>query len=187
MLAEGDQWLTLSGPAKLENVAAPVMSRKVARFEGRGELKTQLDGRKTMLLSFAGRSPGMQIPAKMRRASEDDEEPPDELPLDGKNQLRGRTRRYRKLQADLAQVQLDEMLGRLIQVEKVEAVAQRCIEPILRQWDQIIARADGTIVVSRDGTRGLRLWLKESGESIRSGRLGNFRHWRPITLILNEI
>jgi hypothetical protein len=46
MPPDGDQWLTLSELAKRENVVASVVSRKIARFEARGELKPRLDGRK---------------------------------------------------------------------------------------------------------------------------------------------
>jgi hypothetical protein len=160
----GGQWLALSELAKLERVAVAAISRKVSKLETRGELKPRLDGRKKLVnvAEFRRAVARTSDLAKAHRAGDDDDGPPAQLPLDEKINYADEQARYRKLQADLAQVQLDELLGRLIQVEKVKAAAQRCIEPILRQWDQIIARAeDGAIAVSRDGTRGLRFWLKE--------------------------
>jgi len=79
-------------------------------------------------------------------------------------------------QANLARVQYEEKIGKLVSRADVEISMQRAAEMLARDVDQIAARADDLATAfTRDGVDGVRKFLKELAREIRGNLSKNMR------------
>jgi hypothetical protein len=71
-------------------------------------------------------------------------------------------------QADLAKLQRDEKLGKLLPIEKIAEAAAQCAEALVRVIDQLPARADEVAsAVAKEGEAGARAFLRSVARDMR--------------------
>ena len=165
-------WLTVSELARVRGVDKSAISRRVTRLEAAGALTTRPGPRGSKLVNAAEFARAVEDltdtvrEANGRRAAaaRDGDGAPND-PVLAREQAR-RT----KIQADTAQLQLDELRGLLVRVADISAVAALQGETLARRIDQTLPEwADElAAVVAKDGTPGLRVALKSKARELRS-------------------
>lgn len=81
-----------------------------------------------------------------------------------------------QIQARMAQLALDERLGKLINADEVARAMERCAEAVVRDVDQLSARADDLVTAfTRNGVAGVRALLKEISRGMRETLANNMR------------
>lgn len=79
-------------------------------------------------------------------------------------------------QANLARLQYEEKIGKLVSRADLEIAMHRAAEALARDIDQISARADDIATAfTRDGIDGARAYLKQMARDIRANIAGNMR------------
>jgi DNA-binding MarR family transcriptional regulator len=154
--------LTIADIARRKGVSKQAVSKRVARLEAIGALTTHPGPRGTVLVSLAeyDRAVGetselayAQAPAK---------------PADAEHVYTREQAREKAYKADLAKLDLDERLGKLVAVEALASAAGAVAEAMVRAIDQMPGRADDlAAAVGKDGTTGARAALKTIARELR--------------------
>ena len=165
-------WLTVSELARVRRVDKAAISRRVARLEAAGAVTTRPGPRGSKLINAAEFTRAVEDltdtvrEANGRRAASarDEEGGSPNDPVLAREQAR-RT----KIQADTAQLQLDERRGLLARVADISAGATLHGETLARRIDQLLPEwaDDLAAVVAKDGTAGLRAALKTKARELR--------------------
>ena len=163
--ADDPGWATISELARMRGCDKSAISRRVKRLEEQGLVHPRKE-RGVKLVNVA----------EFLRAADEH--------TDGIREANGRATlpsnfatdpvlareqaRKTAIAADLAQLDLDERLGKLVRVDRVEAAMARCGGAFVRAVDQMRSRAeDCAAAVARDGAAGARKFLAEEGRRLR--------------------
>ncbi len=160
-------WATVTELARLRGVNKSAISKRVGRLESLGALHTKAGARRTKLISVAEfeRAVGETTDSVRElngKTAQGVASPSD--PVLPKEQARRAA-----IVADLAQLDLDERLGKLVRVDELAAGAALHGETLSRIIDQIADRADDFAgVVAKDGAPGLRVALRGLARELRA-------------------
>lgn len=129
-------WLSISDLARERGADKSSVSRRVSRLESRGLLTTRVDG-KTKLVNAAEYDRvlgqvGDAIKEQAARSGSDDAAPG----------LASEQTRRTAYMAELARLDLEERLGKLLPLADVEAAMVRCAAALVRVIDQLPGRSD---------------------------------------------
>lgn len=163
--------LTISDLAKRKGVSKQAISKRVARLQSEGRLTTHEGARGGKLISMAeydrvvgevsdlGRETAA---ATVKRAA---------AFVPGANAGPVYTDEQARLaayKADLAQLDLNERLGKLVEVEKLAEAGARIAEALVRVIEGLVGRADEVAAaVAKDGRTGARDALKVASRDLR--------------------
>jgi DNA-binding MarR family transcriptional regulator len=158
-------WMGVSELAIHRGVSKQAISKRVAALEARGAIKTRQGTGGVKLVHVA----------QFAKAVEETGDPSYELT--GRGSKRGQVPDYvyaeeqaRKtaIQADLAQLELEERLGYLLPRAEVEAAMVRCGEVMVRVIEQLQTNVDDwASAVAKNGVHGLRLAVKAEQRRLR--------------------
>ena len=159
--------LTISQLARELGVDKSAVSRRVARLEGQGLLKTQKAG-KTKLVNraefLAATSATVDIVRQANgRGATAAAEGGAADPVLAREQARAAS-----IRADLAQIELDKQRRRLVEVEGVEARLGGLVAELAGAIDALPGRADELMAaVTKEGAAGLRAALRGAARELR--------------------
>ena len=166
-------WVSISELAKRKGLRKQTVAEKVSRFEAQGILTTQPGGRgrpKLVNLAEFDRVSGEAGDAiREMNATGGAPSAPSE-PASGGNPVLAREQARRvAYQADLAKLDLDERLGKLVPIDDVEKAMVRCAEALVRAIDRLPGRAEELASrVAQEGAQGARAILKETARELRA-------------------
>jgi DNA-binding MarR family transcriptional regulator len=169
--AEG-LWATITELAKLRGVDKSAISRRVARLEGLGLVKTRTGKGGTKLVNVAqfDRATAETTDAVRELNGKGTEPPPAAaaVPGPGDHVLAHEQARRAAYDADLKKLDLDERLARLLPTDAVEDAMAACAEAITRTIEQMPARAEeNAAAVAKDGVAGSRAFLRGLARELR--------------------
>jgi DNA-binding MarR family transcriptional regulator len=162
-------WLTVTDLARRMGISKQAASKRVDRLETGGHVKTRPGPRGTKLVNLAefDKAAGETTDAirELNGAGEKS------LPLPGAAAdpvlAREQARRV-GYAADLAKLDLDERLGKLLPIADVEAAMVDCAEAMVRKIDQLPTLADQVAsAVAREGALGARSFLRTIARDLR--------------------
>jgi DNA-binding MarR family transcriptional regulator len=182
-------WLSISDLARLRGITKGPLSRRVKRLEEGGFIATKSGERGQKLVNVAefdlaaertvdavrasnGRKARKRVVPVADKAVEVDK-PRAPSVGDGDDDffspvLAHEQARKVAYQADLAKLNRDERLGKLIPIEKIADAATQCAEALVRVIDQLPARADEVATaVAKDGEAGARAFLRSVVRDMR--------------------
>ncbi|WP_174514069.1 MarR family transcriptional regulator [Methylocella tundrae] len=164
-------WISVSDLARQKGVDKAAVSRRISRLESLGSLETRTGARGTKLVNIAAydRAVGETGDAirTMNGAGATHQPPPSG---NGSDPILAREQARRTAyQADIAKLDLDERLKKLLPVEDIASAIGICAEGIVRVLDQLPSRADELAsAVGKDGALGARAVLKIVARDLRS-------------------
>lgn len=169
-------WVTISELARLRSRDKGVISRRVARLEARGLLTARRGdgGTKLVLLAEFDRATAQATDAVRELNGAPAAEPavaatgaPGDLVLSREQARRA------SYAADLAQLDLDERLRRLVPVDDVHRFHDAMIDAVRRVTAELPTRAeDVAAIVARDGFTGAREFLRRLGRELDAAFAG---------------
>jgi DNA-binding MarR family transcriptional regulator len=167
-----DTWLPVTDLARARKVSKQALSKRVLRLEGQGLLTTKLGprGQKLVNVGEFDRIAEETLDAKQAQngrkssaAAPDDSGDEPFSPVLAREQARKVA-----YQADLAKLQRDEKLGKLLPIENIAEAAAQCAEALNRVIDQLPARADEIAsAVAKEGEAGARAFLRSVARDMR--------------------
>ncbi len=171
--AASNAWATVAELAAMRGVSSAAISQRVTRLEGAGALRTKAGPNRTKLVPVAQFLRAIEETADPVREQNGSGRPPllaESTPRLPEDLVYAREQaRNTAIRADLAQLELDERLGKLLKVEDVEAAMIRCADALVQAIDQVSANAeDLAAAVAREGVPGLRAALREHARSLRA-------------------
>lgn len=153
-MVNDDVWVTVSELARQRNVDKAAISRRVKRFERDGLVNCKAGSGKTKLVNRAefDRAAGVAGDAIRELAAK----PKEPLPAPG-GLARAQTDRV-GYQAELARLDLEERMGKLVRIEDVEASMVRCAEVLVKVIEQLPSATDDPKVraILKTSARNLR-------------------------------
>ena len=161
--------LTITELAKRKGVSKQAVSKRVARLQTEGKLTIHAGERGSRLVSLAefdkaiGETTdlGRETAAATVRGSRAVD------PVAG-HVYTDEQARHMAYKADLARLDLDERLGKLVAVDKFADAGARIAEALVRVLDGLASRADDVAsAVAKDGVTGARAVLKGMGRDLR--------------------
>lgn len=164
-------WVSISELAKRKGLRKQTVAEKVSRYEAQGILTTQPGGRgrpKLVNLAEFDKVAGEAGDA-IRELSAVTGAPSEGKP-EGNNPVLAREQARRvAYQADLAKLDLDERLGKLLPIDEVEKAMVRCAQALVRAIDRLPGRAEELASrVAHEGSQGARAILKETARDLRA-------------------
>lgn len=160
--------VTISDLARREGVSKQAISKRVARFAAENKLTVHDGPRGSRLVSLAefdrvvGQTADLgrtAAAATVRRAAEPS----------ASHAFTSEQARHKAYQADLAQLDLEERLGRLVPTAKLAEAGSRIAEAANRVIDAFAGRADDVAAaVHKDGTPGARAELRTMSRDLRA-------------------
>jgi len=166
-------WLSISALAHFKGVDKAAISRRVARLEGQGLLKTRQGKGGTKLVNLAefdracGETVDLIREQNGRGGSPAAVATPGPQSPDDPVLAREQARRA-SYDADLKKLDLDERLRRVISVDQVRDAMAKCGQAVGRLIDQMPTRAEEiAAAVARDGVQGARAILKTMARAQR--------------------
>ena len=167
--ADGGLWLSISDLATRKGVTKQTIAERVARFEAAGRVQTRPGKGRTKLVNVAAydRATGdladfakAQGAATRRNADPDDVAAPP-AGAGGDPVYTREQARNMAYTADLKRMDIEERLGRLIPVDRLEAELLRCMVPFMRAIERLERRApDMAHSVRQGGDTAARTWLR---------------------------
>lgn len=167
-------WVSVSDLAARKGVTKQTIAEKVARLEAQGLLSTRPGKGRAKLVNLAefDRAIGETGDAirEMAAASARPSAAPMPVAPDGADPILAKEQARRvAYQADLAKLDLDERLGKLLPVEHVTAAMVRCAEALTRTLEQMPTRADDlAAAVAKEGVTGARAFLRAMARDMRA-------------------
>ena len=148
------EWVSVSELARRLGVDKGPVSRRVARFEAQGLIETKAGERGAKLVDLESFEKAVEETEDAVRAANGAGRSD---PVLAKEQARKAA-----LQADMAQLDLDERLGRIVTTESVQHAMADCAEALVRVIEQLPGQAEELAgAVAREGVEGARAFLKE--------------------------
>jgi DNA-binding Lrp family transcriptional regulator len=164
--------LSISEIAQAAGVSKQAVSKRVARLEASGALKTQRGPRGRLLVNRAeydravgdtGDLAHAQAPAQDEAPAATD--PAAETASASYSREQAREKSYK---AELARLDLDERLGKLVAADEVAHAAGRVAETLVRAVDQFPTRAAELLLAGeQNGVEGIRTVLRSIGRDLR--------------------
>ncbi len=161
-------WLSISDLAVRKGVTKQTVAERVGKLEAQGLIQTHPGKGRAKMVNLAAydKAVGDTGDAIRQAAAAPRKQGGDE---NGDPVLAKEQARRVAFQADIAELDLNERLGKLLPVEQVEASMVLCAETISRALDQMTARADElAAAVAKEGTNGARSFLKIVARDVRS-------------------
>lgn len=174
-------WVPVAELAKMHGLARQVMYRKVERLIGAGQMESRPGERGVKLVSPAQYAKAIGETADLGRVqgaatrAQASPPPPAEPSAAGAGGAGGpvyttEAARRMAVQADIAQLDLDERVRKLLRADDVRDVTARVGEEIVRVLDRLPQFADEVSEASnRDGAPGARVILKDITGRLRTG------------------
>lgn len=182
-------WLSISDLARLRGITKGPLSRRVKRLEEGGFIATKTGERGAKLINVAefdraaertidavraqnGRRARKRLVLVVDDAADADKTHAPSVGDDGDDDfspvLAKEQARKVAYQADLAKLQRDEKLGKLLPIEKIADAAASCADALNRVIDQLPARADEIAsAVAKEGEAGARAFLRSVARDMR--------------------
>jgi DNA-binding MarR family transcriptional regulator len=164
---DASEWLKISDLATRMGCDKSAISRRVARLEGLGLLSTRTDGRSKLvhLAQFNEAVTSTRDAIRELNGRGGSLEPV----IEGRDPVLAQEQaRKVKIQADLAQIELDKARGELVPVGEVREAMARCAGELVRVLETLPARASElATAIARDGEQGARAVLKEIVRDLR--------------------
>lgn len=164
-------WVSQSVLARIKGVSKQAINKRVRRFVDEGLI--ELDARGRLRLSDWERvaeevtDPGRLI-AQAMDAARDVEAPAGRAAGKADGSYAREKAKGAQLDNELKQIALERERGRLLPLEDVTEAMARCAEVMVREIDQLPARADDlATAVSRGGVDGVRQALKSVAREMR--------------------
>lgn len=168
----GGLWLTVSDLARQKGIDKAAISRRISRFEADGQLSTRAGARGSKLVNLAEyeRVAGQHLDIGRVQAEQTKAVLKGESASGSADPVLSREQARRvAYQADLARLDLGERTGRLVPVDRIEAEAQRLIEPIAKSLDRLPSHTDAILAAHNEsGGHGVRTYLKGLVAQIRN-------------------
>lgn len=167
-------WVSVSDLAARKGVTKQTIAEKVARLEAQGLISTRPGKGRAKLVNLAefDRAIGETGDAIREMAAASARSPAAPTPVvpDGADPILAKEQARRvAYQADLAKLDLDERLGKLLPVEHVTAAMLRCAEALTRALEQMPTRADDlAAAVAKERVTGARAFLRAMGRDMRA-------------------
>ena len=145
-----DAWLTVSALARLRGVDKAAISRRVARLEAAGDLTTRAGAHGTKLINRAAFDRAVEMTTDAiqegnglrAKAARDGERGASPLGASAGPAL-SRAQTARTIaQAHIANLDLNERVGKLLPLDRVQEAARSCAERLRRAVDQMPGRAE---------------------------------------------
>jgi DNA-binding MarR family transcriptional regulator len=154
--------VSLAELARLRGVSRQALAKRVDRLEARGALATIRGQRGERMISIAQFDRATEETTDAVRAGNG-------APAESSPKLAHAQALRAGYAAEIARLDLDERLGRLLPIEDVERAMTACAEAMVRLIDQMPTRADDlAAAVARDGTQGARVFLREMARDLRA-------------------
>ncbi len=153
-------WVSISELARMRGRDKAAISRRVARLEAQGLLKSRLGPNSTKLVSVGefDRAAGGAADAVRELNGRGSSGTPAPLDLASDPGLAREQARRAGLAADLLQLDLEERRGRLLPAEQFERAGTECGLAFVRVLDLALARIDElTSAAANSGVSGVRL------------------------------
>ena len=164
--------LSVSEIAQQKGVSKQAVSKRVARLEASGAIKTRRGPRGKALINIAEYDRAIGETGDLAHA-----QAPDDAPLfaaaDSVSETASATysreqAREKSYKAELARLDLDERLGKLVAVNDVAAAGSKIADALVRAIDQLPTRAGELLAASeRGGVEGIRAVLRTMGRELR--------------------
>jgi hypothetical protein len=173
---ENGLWLSVTALADLKGVTKQTIGEKVKRLERAGLLLGQSEGRgKPKLINVAAYDRAVGETTDLMReqgAATKKAVQALQVPVsvaDGANPVYSAEQaRHMALKADMAQLDLDERLRKLLPLHEVTEAMTECAEAMVRAIDQISTHAEAIAdAVGKGGVNGARGKLKEIARELR--------------------
>ena len=172
-------WLSLTQIAALKHTSKQAVSKRVKRLSETGLLSTRQGPSGSLLVNlaeydrvvgettdFVRASKGTRAAGASKTHSVITEAASSESVTSPS--LNFQQARKASYDADLKKLELDERLGKLLPIQDVEAAMIACAGSMVRQIEQITARADDiAAAVARNGSAGVRAELKKIVHELR--------------------
>jgi DNA-binding MarR family transcriptional regulator len=172
MTSKNDTWLPITDLAKARKVSKQALSKRVLRLEGQGLVTTKTGARGQKLVNVgefdraavdATDAVGAQNGRKAKAPPMGDGDDDPFSPVLAREQARKVA-----YQADIAKLDRDERLGRLLPIENIAVAAAQCAEALNRMIDQLPGRADEiAAAVAKEGVSGVRALLRSVARDMR--------------------
>jgi len=166
----GGLWLPISALAVEKRVSKQAISKRVARLKAQGLLQTRAGARGSIEINVAEFDRITGETTDLARSTSHAAPPAAPAPVDDPDAPIYTKEQARKAAytADLAKLELDERLGRVIQMADVESAMIRAASAIVRQMDQLPSRTDDIAsAVAAEGASGVRRILKTIARELR--------------------
>ena len=167
-------WLSVSELARTRGLAKSGVSARVSRLVGKGVITTRTGVKGTKLINVAefdraigetGDLAHAQAPAQDDAPLLAAADPASETASAAYSREQAREKSYK---AELARLDLEERLGKLVAVEKVAEAAGSVAEALVRAIDQFPTRAAEILSASEsNGVEGIRTVLRSIGRDLR--------------------
>lgn len=170
--APGGLWLTVSDLAAARGVSKQAIAKRVSRLEDLGGDISRPGPGRTKLINVAAfdRLVGETGDAFRTQAPTTPGRPLPPQPVsDANNPILAQEQAKRvAYQAELARLDLEERLGKLLPVDAVVEAMTRCAEAMVRTIDQLPGRADDVAAaVAKDGAAGARAYMRIMARDLR--------------------
>jgi hypothetical protein len=152
---------TISELGRLRGVDKAAISRRVARLEAQGLLQSQRGARGTKLVNIAefDRVAGATTDAVRELNGRSATVAPGSLAADPI--LSREQARRASYDADMKKLDLEERLGQLVSVDRVQRAFSDCAQIVAQAAGQMVGRAEeNAAAVAKDGVQGARAWLR---------------------------
>lgn len=157
-------WITVSELARQRGVDKAAVSRRVKRFEAQGLISTRSGPQGSKLINLAefDRASGQVTDGVRELNGNRTPAPRNVWPFHRPDPVLSREQARRtSYDADLKKLELDEKLGKVVQIDFVESAMARAAESIVRKLEQLPSRADEIVsAMTRDGSAGVKRVLE---------------------------
>jgi hypothetical protein len=158
-------WLSVSEIARQRGISKQAVATKVQRLA----LETRPGPQGAKLVSIAAYDKAAATHVDAVRAANGGASAPIALPAGADPILAKEQARRTAYQADIAKLDLDERLGKLIPADHVVAAIATVAEAIVRAVDQLPTRADeAAAAVGKEGAHGARAFLRGAATELRA-------------------
>lgn len=179
---EAGLWSSISDLAIRKGVTKQTLAERVSRLEAQGRLTTRPGKNRSKLVNIAeydravgettdlSHAAGAATKRMVETGSRGDDDDTAPLPAgtSASSVYTQEQARHMAYKASMAELDLNERLGKLIPFDDLAKSAQRVAEMLVRQIDQVITRADEVAAaVARDGVQGARAALKTIARDLR--------------------
>ncbi len=175
-------WMSVSEIAASKNLARQSVSERVARLEAQGLVSTRPGKGRQKLVNLAEYDRAVGETTDGIRSINGCGSSPPSVPLSqpsGDDPVLAREQARRvSYQADIAKLDLDERLKRLLPADEMAAAIGEAAEIIVRCIEQLPTRADEVAAaVGKEGAIGARTILKTIANDLRRAVDVNLRRW----------
>lgn len=168
--SDNSLWISINQLAQRAGISTPVMSRRIKHLEEQGLIETRpgRQGAKLVNIAAYDRIRGKTIDgvravnARASRGADVAFGAVGGLSPDPEEKVLSREQARRvSYQAELARLDLEERLGKVVPIDGVRDAIAKCAEKIVSAFESVPGKADElAAAVGKDGIQGARIFLK---------------------------